>query len=94
MGEVKFGRKQLLNPTPKGVAFRINIIMAICTAVSGWISSVGFIPARPSTITSSLLSLVVLICMAIKPYYGVETSEKNIPIEDVGQMEEDEKKTA
>lgn len=88
MAEVKFGRKQLNNPTPKGVAFRINIIMAICTAVSGWISSVGFIPAKPSTITSGLLSLVVLICMAIKPYYGIETTEKEVPIQDVGEMEE------
>lgn len=94
MGEVKFGRKQLVNPTPKGVAFRLNVIMAVCTAVSAWISSVAFIPAQPSTIISSLLSLVVLICMGLKPFYGVETSEKSIPIEDVGQMEVDEKKIA
>ena len=88
MAEVKFGRKQLSNPTPKGVAFNINIIIGVCTAVSGWISSASYIPAKPSTITTSILSLVVLICMGLKPYFGVETSDKKVPIEDVGEMEE------
>ena len=91
MAEVKFGRKQIGNPTPSGVAFKLNIAIAICTATSGWISSVAFIPPRPSTITSSLLSLAVLILMGIKPYFGIESSDKSVPIEDVAQMEVDHK---
>lgn len=87
MTQVKFNRKQLANPTPKGIAFWLNVVMAVCTAVAGWISSVSFIPAKPSTITSSLLSLIVLICMAIKPFFGIETDEKKVPIDQVGEME-------
>lgn len=93
MAIIKFGRKQLGNPTPSGIAFKINIIMAICTALSGWISSVAFIPAKPSTVISSLLSLVVLICMAVKPYFGIENAGKEVPVEDVAQMEVEDKKT-
>jgi hypothetical protein len=93
MTQVKFNRQQLNNPTPKGIAFWLNIVMAICTALSGWVSSVSFIPAQPSTIASSLLSLVVLVCMAIKPFFGVETTNKNVPIEQVGEMEVPEDKT-
>ena len=92
MAQVSFGRKQLQNPTPKGVAFKINIIMAIATAMAGWVNTVDFIPARPSSIIAATLSLVVLICMALKPFYGVETSEKDVPIEEVSEMEETEKK--
>ena len=84
---IRFGRKQLKNPTPRDVAFRLNIIMAICTAVSGWLSSASYIPTKSSTIAASILSLVVLICMAIKPFYGVETTKKSVPIGDVGEME-------
>lgn len=91
MADVKFGRKQLGNPTPSGVAFKLNIAIAICTATSGWISSVAFIPPKPSTITSSLLSLVVLILMGVKPYFGVENTGKEVPIEDVAQMEVEHK---
>lgn len=92
MGEVKFGRRQLVNPTPKGIAFKLNVVMGVCTAVSGWISSAAFIPAKPSTVISSLLSLVVLICMGLKPFYGVETAQADVPIEDVGEMEAKENK--
>ena len=92
MAEVKFGRKQIGNPTPKGVAFKLNVIMAISTAIAGWINTVDFIPARPSSITAAFLSLIVLICMALKPFYGVETNEKEVPIEEVSEMEETETK--
>jgi len=92
MADVKFGRKQLANPTPKGIAFKINIVMAIATAIAGWINTVDFIPARPSSITAAILSLVVLICMAVKPFYGVETTETEVPIDEVGEMEETETK--
>lgn len=88
MAEVKFGRKQLNNPTPKGVSFNINIIIGVCTAISGWVSSASYIPSNTSSIIASILSLVVLICMGLKPYFGVETSDKEVPIEDVGEMEE------
>ena len=92
MAEVKFGRKQLNNPTPKGIAFKLNVVMAISAAISGWVNSVDFIPARPSSIVASILSLVVLLCMALKPFYGVETNEKEVPIEEVSEMEETETK--
>lgn len=91
MAEVKFGRKQLENPTPKGVAFKINVAMAIATAVSGWVSTTPYIPSKPSSLITSLLSLVVLILMSIKPFYGVETSKSSVPIEDVGEMEVEHK---
>jgi len=87
MKKIKFGRKQLDNPTPRGVAFNLNIVMAICTAASSWLSSTPYIPAKPSTIASSILGLVVLLCMAIKPFYGVETTEKTVPVKDVSEME-------
>lgn len=92
MTRVKFGRKQIKNPTPRGIAFRLKIAMAICTASSAWISSVSWIPAKPSTIISSCLSLFVLILMGIMPFYGIETDEKKIPINDVGEMESDNSK--
>lgn len=91
MAEVKFGRRQLTNPTPKGIAFKFNVAIAIATAVSGWVSTTPYIPSQPSSLITSLLSLAVLILMSLKPFYGVETTEKEVPIEDVGQMETEHK---
>lgn len=88
MAKVKFGRRQLVNPTPKGVAFKFNVAIAITTAISGWVSTTPYIPSQPSSLITSLLSLLVLIMMSIKPFYGVQTEVKSVPLEDVGEMEE------
>lgn len=85
---IKFNRAQLKNPTPASVSFKINVGIAIFSAVGGWIGTAGFIPAKPSTIIQSILSLLVLICVTIKPFFGVDPVPDSVPSEDVKEVED------
>lgn len=87
MGIIKFNRKQLKNPTPAGVAFKINLIIAISSVVGVWMGTANFIPAKVSTLLQSFLSLVVGVCVAIKPFFGVESTTTSVPVDDVKEME-------
>lgn len=85
---IKFNRSQLRNPTPASVSFKINIGIAIFSAVGGWIGTAAFIPAKLSTILQSVLSLLVLICVAMRPFFGVEPTPESVPSEDVKEIED------
>jgi hypothetical protein len=85
---IKFNRSQLKNPTPASVSFKINIGIALFSAVGGWIGTASFISASLSTILQSVLSLLVLICVAIKPFFGVDPIPENVPSEDVKEIED------
>jgi len=85
---IKFNRAQLKNPTPASVSFKINVVMAICSIVGGWVGTASFIPAKPSTIIQSVLSLIVLIGIGIKPFFGIQPTSETVPAEDVKEVED------
>ena len=87
---IKFNRAQLSNPTPASVSFKINIAIAVFSALGGWVGTASFIPAKPSTVIQSLLSLFVLIAVTIKPFFGVEPTSDSVPKEDVKEIEDKE----
>lgn len=87
MAEIKFNHKQLNNPTPQKVSRKFKIIIAIASAMTTWLGTANFIPANVSTVIQSVIGLVVLVCLALEPFFGVETNQKKVPIEDVGSME-------
>lgn len=85
---IKFNRAQLNNPTPASVSFKINIAIAVFSALGGWVGTASFIPAKPSTIIQSVLSLLVLISVTIKPFFGVTVDNATVPTEDVKEVED------
>lgn len=88
MAIIKFNRNQLKHPTPASVSSKINIIMAISGAVGGWIGTNNFIPAKVSTVIQSFLGLIVLLCVAIKPFFGIAPTQETIPVDDVKEIED------
>ncbi len=87
-----FGKKQLGNPTPAGVSTIIDVSSAICGVLITWVSTASFIPNIVTNIVSSILGLVIGILLAIKPFFGVNTTQKTVDIENVSSMEEPENK--
>lgn len=85
---VSFGAKQLKNPTPSKLSNVIQIFTVVASLVLAWIGTASFIPAYESGVTQSILGLLIGIANGLKPFFGVETSQKNVPIEDVGAMDE------
>ena len=84
----KLGLKQYSNPTPAIWSNAIAIFTVVAGAVIGWIGTATFISAHTSTIIQSILGLLLTIANGLKPFIGVETNLKSVPIEDVTAMEE------
>ena len=88
MADVRFGRSQLKNPTPSKLAAGIQVFTVVAAIVLSWIGTANFIPANTSSILQSILGLLIGIANGIKPFFGVETSQKNVPIDQVTEMED------
>lgn len=88
---VRFGKKQLNNPTPTNIAMGLDIFSGFAGAVLAWIGTAPFIPANTSTILQSVLGLLVTLAQIAKPFFGVKTKLRKVDIEDVSQMDEPEK---
>lgn len=88
---IKFGRKQLRNPTPSRIAMGLDIFSGFASAVLAWIGTASFISAVTSTILQSILGLLVTLAQISKPFFGVKTRLRTVDIEDVTAMEEPEK---
>lgn len=87
MAQVKFGTKSLSSPTPQKLSNAINITSAIAGAVVAWLQTVDFIPTQTVKIVSGICGLLIMIALAVKPFFGVHTEQKEVPIEDVGTMD-------
>ena len=84
---INFGRKQLRNPTPPGLSGWVKVFTVIIGIVIGWIGTAPFIPAGTSTNIQSVLGLLLAIGNGILPFFGVETSQEDIPIDNVTEMD-------
>jgi hypothetical protein len=84
---VSFGRKQLKNPTPSRLSNGIQVFTVVGSLVLAWIGTASFIPAYESGIMQSILGLLIGIANGLKPFFGVETTQKRVAIEDVGEMD-------
>lgn len=84
--QIKFGTDQTSNPTPRGVARLFKIIIAVNSAVTIWLATADYIPSYTAKVFGSILSLITLLCVALEPFFGVQTSQRRVDIEDVSQM--------
>lgn len=88
MATVKFGGKQLKNPTPSRLGNAVKVFTVVGSIILAWIGTANFIPVHTSTIMQSLLGLLIGIANAIMPFFGVETQQTDIPINNVASMDE------
>lgn len=74
------------NPTPSKLSNIIAVFTVVATAVIAWIGTVSFIHVEQASIVQSILGLLLTIANGLKPFFGVETSQQDVPIEDVTSM--------
>ena len=81
-------------PTPAHIARRIDIWAAILGVLITGINSTPFpVSAVIASTISWFFGLVIACLLAIKPFYSVTTTQKNVPIDQVETIEtEPEKK--
>lgn len=82
-------KRGVKGPTPVHIARRIDIWTVVCGAVITGVNShpFDFVPVAAASTISWFLGIALTILQGLKPFYSVETSQKNVPIGDVGTME-------
>lgn len=84
---IKFNAQQLKNPTPTNLSNGIQVFTVIGGIIIGWVGTANFIPVQTAGMIQSILGLLVGIANGIKPFFGVETTDTEVPIEQVGEMD-------
>lgn len=88
MAETKFGLNQFGNPLPAKTTKRLGIIAFILSTLSSYMASADYLSAPLSSALQGLLSLGATICLGLIPFYGVETTQKKVDIENVTVIDE------
>jgi hypothetical protein len=84
----KFGRQQIGKPTPASVGFKILVISIVAPIIQVWMGTASYIPNNISNIIISILALTIAVSNALKPLFGVDVPEKNVPSKDVKEVED------
>lgn len=92
MSEIKFGTGQFGKPIPAKTTRNLGISAFILSTMSSYMASASYIPADLSSALQGFTSFGATICLGLIPFFGVETSQKTVPIEEVASMETDDKK--
>lgn len=92
MAQVKFGASQLKNPTPSRWGNAVKVFTVLASTLLAWVGTADFIPLKTSGVVQSILGLLIAISNGLLPFLGVETTQTNVPIEDVASMKADDNK--
>lgn len=87
---VKFGRKQLKNPTPASWSGGINAFTVILGVIIAWLGTATYIPSNWITISQSIGGLLLALANGLKPFIGVNISSSTVPTDSVNTIETDE----
>lgn len=89
MAAVKFGRKQIGNPTPASLNFWVRVVTVICSTAIGWLSTTSDLMGPKSLkLTMGILGLTLALCNGLAPLFGVQVKDEDVPIEDVAAIED------
>lgn len=86
MAVIKFGTKQINNPTPSGINLVARVLTVVGGIFLGWMQTSNFIGVYSQATISSILGLLLAIINGIAPLFGVNTTQVAIPTKDVSAM--------
>lgn len=86
MADVNFGMGQLKNPTPANVGRLVTILSVVLGVFIGWSSSTNIIPHPADDYVNGILGLLLALCNALKPLFGVEVVG-NVPKSQVTEVD-------
>lgn len=87
MANVKFGTRQIKNPTPASLDRGIKVFMVASSAFIAWMPTNNIVSKEIQDVVTPILGLLMTLAMGIGPLFGIETDRKTAPIEDVTTME-------
>ncbi len=92
MGQIKFGSRQLKNPTPHNVSMLLDFIAGVLGIISGYVTTAAFISRDVSDVISSVISaLLIPLILLAKRFFGVTEAPDEVSVDKVSEMETKEK---
>lgn len=80
-------QKAFNSPTPAGLNLWIKVITVIAVAFLGWLTTATIMGPHSKDVVTQITSLVVVMLNAVSPFFGVNTTEKSVPVENVAAMD-------
>lgn len=93
MGEVKFGTKQLSNPTPAKVNLWVRVFTVSGATFMAWMATASVMGPNTKDVVNQILGLMLGLANGLAPLFGVEINGKSVPAEDVTAIDTNNDKT-
>jgi len=93
MGEVKFGTKQLSNPTPSKVNLWVRVFTVAGATFMAWMATASVMGPNTKDVVNQILGLLLGLANGLAPLFGVEINGQSVPAEDVTAVDIDHNKT-
>lgn len=87
MGEVKFGAAQIKNPTPSSLNLWVRVFTVVAGVFMGWMNTNTLIPSGTQDVINSILGLLLGICNACAPLFGVQVNARYVKKENVSAID-------
>jgi hypothetical protein len=89
---MKFGPNQVNHPTPHGLSIWFDAMAGFLGIVNAWLLTAAYISHNVSDVVGSILSgLLIPSLLFFKRFFGSETSQTNIPVSKVSEIQEESK---
>lgn len=92
MGEVKFGTKQLSNPTPTKVNLWVRVFTVSGAIFMAWMATASVMGPNTKDVVNQILGLMLGLANGLAPLFGVEINGNSVPAADVTAIDTDHEK--
>ncbi len=87
MAEIKFGTKQIGNPTPASINLWVRIISVTGLVFISWMATATIMGPKTKDVVNQVLGLVLGLINVLAPLFGVQVSGK-VDVSEVTAVDE------
>ena len=91
MSKIRFGGKQLKNPTPASFERFVKMWIGITGLFLAWMPTNNIVPIEFQEVFTPINNLLNSVFIFLLPYFGVKVEGDTVPKEDVTAIETSEK---
>lgn len=87
MGNIKFGARQIRNPTPANFERFVKIFIGLTGLFMAWMPTNNIVPHHFQDVITPVNNLLNSVFIFLLPYFGVKVDSPTVPVEDVTVIE-------
>lgn len=87
MGEIKFGWRQIINPTPAALNRAVRAATVIIAIFMAWMATASIMGPHIKDILNQILGLVLALINGLAPLFGIPLEGNPVAAKDVAAVE-------